>query len=53
MRAEGDALGVFETDEHAATITFGEADFSTLFLTAGTGVHRIRTAVRGMAPGGT
>lgn len=49
--AAGEPLGVFEMAEHAANITFGDADFSTLFLTAGTSLYRVRTAVRGIAPG--
>lgn len=49
--ASGDYLGVFEMPEHAANITFGGADFSTLFLTAGTSVYEVSTAVRGIAPG--
>lgn len=49
--AAGESLGVFEMEEHAANITFGETDFSTLFLTAGTSVYRVKTTVRGIAPG--
>lgn len=49
--AAGDYLGVFETEEHAANIAFGGAGFATLFLTAGTSVYRVSTAVQGIAPG--
>lgn len=49
--AAGDYLGVFEIAEHAANIAFGGAGFSTLFLTAGTSVYEVATAVRGIAPG--
>jgi len=49
--AAGDYLGVFEIAEHAANIAFGGAGFSTLFLTAGTSVYEVSTAVRGIAPG--
>ncbi len=49
--ASGEYLGVFEMTEHAANITFGGEDFATLFLTALTSVYRVRTAVRGIAPG--
>ena len=49
--AEGSYLGVFEMDEHAANLTFGGADFSTLFLTAGTSVYAVETLVRGSVPG--
>ena len=49
--AEGDYLGVFETEEHAANLTFGGDGFSTLFLTTGTTVRAVETTVRGVAPG--
>ncbi|MGE3075516.1 MAG: SMP-30/gluconolactonase/LRE family protein [Dehalococcoidia bacterium] len=49
--AEGKYLGVFELDEHAANITFGGPNFSTLFMTAGTSVYSIETTVRGIVPG--
>jgi sugar lactone lactonase YvrE len=49
--AEGKYLGVVETDEHAANLTFGGPDFSTLFLTTGTTVRSIETVVRGVVPG--
>lgn len=49
--AEGNYLGVFELDEHAANLTFGGPAFSTLFMTAGTSVYAIDTAVRGVVPG--
>jgi gluconolactonase len=49
--ASGEYLGVFEMDEHAANLTFGGPEFSTLFLTAGTSVYSVETAVRGIVPG--
>ncbi len=49
--AAGDYLGVFEMDEHAANLTFGGDSFSTLFMTAGTSLYSIETAVRGLVPG--
>ncbi len=49
--AGGDYLGVFEMDEHAANITFGGDDFSTLYMTARTGLYSIETTVRGLVPG--
>jgi gluconolactonase len=49
--ADGDYLGVFEMDEHAANITFGGDRFSTLFLAAGTSVYSVETAVTGIVPG--
>jgi gluconolactonase len=49
--ADGKYLGVFEMAEHAANLTFGGADYSTLFMTAATSVYSIETRVRGIAPG--
>lgn len=49
--AAGEYLGVFELEEHAANLTFGGENFSTLFMTAGTSVYAIETAVRGVVPG--
>lgn len=49
--ADGVYLGVFEMPEHAANITFGGPNFSTLFLTAATSVYRVETAARGVVPG--
>ena len=49
--AAGEYLGVFETEEHAANVAFGDAGFSTLFLAAGTSVYRVSTAVSGIGPG--
>ncbi len=48
---DGHCLGQVETEEHAANLTFGGADFSTLFLAAGTSVYSVETAVRGVVPG--
>lgn len=49
--ADGRDLGVFEMDEHAANIAFGGQRYSTLFLTAGTSVYSIETAVTGIGAG--
>ena len=49
--ADGEYLGVFEMDEHAANLTFGGDHFSTLYMTAGTSLYRIETTVRGLVPG--
>ena len=48
---DGPYLGVFELEEHAANLTFGGPDFSTLFMTADTSVFAIETNVRGIVPG--
>ncbi len=49
--ADGNYLGVFELEEHAANITFGGPGFSTLFLATATSIHSVETAVVGIAPG--
>lgn len=51
IAADGTPLGAFETAEHAANLTFGGPDFSSLFLTAQTSVYRVETNVRGVVPG--
>ena len=51
IAADGKLLGTFESPEHAANLTFGGPDFSTLFLTTGTTVHAVDTNVRGIVPG--
>jgi gluconolactonase len=51
ITAAGEVLGQFETAEHAANLTFGGDDFSSLFLTAATSVYRVETNVRGVVPG--
>lgn len=49
--ADGKYLGVFELEEHAANLTFGGPEFSTLFMTAATSVYAIETTARGCVPG--
>lgn len=49
--ADGEYLGCFEMDEHAANLTFGGDGFGMLFMTAATSVFAIQTTVRGIAPG--
>ena len=51
LEPDGSRLGVFEMEEHAANLAFGGPAFSTLYLTAGTSVYSVETAVRGIAPG--
>jgi gluconolactonase len=48
--ARGQYLGVFELDEHAANLCFGGDAYSTLFLTASTGVYSVQTSVIGLGP---
>jgi gluconolactonase len=50
LTPEGERLGVFEMEEHAANLAFGGPDFSTLYLTAQTSIYSVETAVRGIAP---
>ncbi|MDA0350932.1 MAG: SMP-30/gluconolactonase/LRE family protein [Chloroflexi bacterium] len=50
IEADGTVLGTFETAEHAANLTFGGPNFSSLFLTAQTSVYRVETNVRGIVP---
>ncbi len=49
--AEGEYLGCFELEEHAANLAFGGDGFGMLFMTAATSVYAIQTTVRGIAPG--
>ena len=49
--ADGDHLGVFEMEEHAANLTFGGPNYATLYMTAGTSVYAVETTVRGVVPG--
>jgi len=48
---DGACAGRFESEEHAANLTFGGPAFSTLFLTAGTSVFAVETKARGLVPG--
>jgi sugar lactone lactonase YvrE len=48
---DGSRLGDFECTEHAANLTFGGPDFTTLDLTARTSVYSVETTVWGIAPG--
>lgn len=49
--AAGEYLGAFETEEHAANLTFGGPNYSTLFLTAATSVFSVETTATGVVPG--
>ncbi len=46
----GKALGRIVLPEHDANFAFGDADGKTLYLTASTGLYRIRTAIPGIRP---
>ncbi|MCW3097546.1 MAG: gluconolactonase [Chthonomonadaceae bacterium] len=48
---DGVLLGKILTPEVPANLTFGDADFKTLYITARTSVYRIRVQSAGLAPG--
>jgi gluconolactonase len=47
----GKALGRIVPPEHDANFTFGDSDGRSLYLTASTGLYRMRLGVRGIRPG--
>ncbi len=47
---QGKKLGVIATPETPANCGFGDADFKTLYMTARTGLYRIRLQVAGTKP---
>jgi gluconolactonase len=47
----GKALGRIVPPEHDANFTFGDADGKSLYLTASTGLYRVRVNVPGIRPG--
>lgn len=47
ISADGKHLGTIQTPEHAANMAWGGADGQTLYITASTGLYRIRTSVPG------
>jgi gluconolactonase len=47
----GKALGRIVPPEHDANFTFGDADGKSLYLTASTGLYRVRVSVPGIRPG--
>ncbi len=51
LDADGETVGEIELDEQPANLAWGGADFSTLYVTARTGLYSIETNVRGVAPG--
>jgi gluconolactonase len=48
LSPEGKALGQIVPPEHDANFAFGDADGKTLYLTASTGLYRIRVGVPGI-----
>ena len=50
LSPDGKALGRIVPPEHDANFAFGDADGKTLYLTASTGLYRIRTGIAGIRP---
>ncbi len=50
MSPEGKHLGTVKTPELPANLAWGDADAKTLYLTARTGLYRIRLKVAGIRP---
>lgn len=48
--AKGEHLGTIVVPEQPANLTWGDADYSTLYITAGTSVYRIPTHAHGFNP---
>jgi gluconolactonase len=48
----GKPLGRIVPPEHDANFTFGDADGRGLYLTASTGLYRVRVGIPGIRPGG-
>lgn len=53
MSPEGRHLGTVLTTELPANLAFGDADNKTLYLTARTGLYRIRLKIPGISPAGS
>jgi gluconolactonase len=51
LSPEGRPLGRIVPPEHDANFTFGDADGRSLYLTASTGLYRVRVDVPGIRPG--
>jgi gluconolactonase len=51
LSPEGKALGRIFPPEHDANFAFGDSDSRSLYLTASTGLYRIRVGVPGIRPG--
>jgi gluconolactonase len=53
LSAEGKHLGTIVGPEHPHNLAWGDDDGRTLYLTAQTGVYRVRLKIKGVRPGGT
>jgi gluconolactonase len=51
LSPEGKALGRIVPPEHDANFAFGDSDGRSLYMTASTGLYRIRVAIPGIRPG--
>jgi len=51
FEADGTLLGRLEVPEQPSAVAWGDADFATLYITAETGVYRVRTSTRGVGSG--
>ena len=47
---DGKRLGLIALPEGAANLTWGDADYQTLYITATTSVYKLRTKTRGFVP---
>jgi gluconolactonase len=47
---QGHHVGTIDMPEQPANLTWGDADFGTLYITATTSVYRLRTSVHGFVP---
>jgi gluconolactonase len=48
--SKGTHLGTIRVPEMTTNLHWGDADGKTLYITAGTGVYRIRLAIAGLRP---
>jgi gluconolactonase len=53
LSPEGKHLGTIVGPEHPHNLTWGDGDGRTLYLTAQTGLYRVRLKIEGIRPGGT
>jgi gluconolactonase len=49
---EGEILGRIEVPEQPANLAWGDADYKTLYITARTGLYKVRTLIGGAPAGG-
>ena len=47
---QGELIHTIQMGETPSNLAFGDADFSTLYVTARTSVYRIRLGVKGAVP---